>query len=93
MSSAVLSEYDRQRENVGKFRRTSSAMEEAAAAKENENIRRSTAISGGQLGPVEKPSTCEVTTFTVFFMTFTAVVGKDLMAIDNDSLDQVEEER
>ena len=90
MSSAVLSEYDRQRENVGKFRRTSSAMEEAAAAKENENIRRSTAISGGQLGPVEKPSTCEVTTFTVFFMTFTAVVGKDLMAIDNDSLDQVD---
>ena len=44
----------------------------------------------GQKGPVEKPATAEVTTFTVFFMTFTAVVGKDLMAVDNDSLDQLD---
>ncbi|KAL7537211.1 hypothetical protein ACHAXR_007661 [Thalassiosira sp. AJA248-18] len=87
MSSAVRAEYDRQRENVGKFKRTSST--ELDASKEGENIRRSTAISG-QLGPVEKPATSEVTTFTVFFMTFTAVVGKDLMAVDNDSLDRLD---
>jgi len=31
-----------------------------------------------------------VTTFTVFFMTYTAVVGKDLMAVDNDSLDRLD---
>lgn len=31
-----------------------------------------------------------MTTFTVFFMTFTAVVGKELMAVDNDSLDRLD---
>ena len=31
-----------------------------------------------------------MTTFTVFFMTYTAVVGKDLMAVDNDSLDRLD---
>ena len=38
----------------------------------------------------EKPATSEVTAFTVFFMTYTAVVGKDLIAIDNEALDQVD---
>ena len=49
MSSAVQAEYDRQRESVGKFRRTSTSENGAAAAEGGENIRRSTAISG-QLG-------------------------------------------
>eukprot|EP00579_Thalassiosira_antarctica_P013794 CAMPEP_0201947094 /NCGR_PEP_ID=MMETSP0903-20130614/54759_1 /ASSEMBLY_ACC=CAM_ASM_000552 /TAXON_ID=420261 /ORGANISM="Thalassiosira antarctica, Strain CCMP982" /LENGTH=1385 /DNA_ID=CAMNT_0048490219 /DNA_START=26 /DNA_END=4183 /DNA_ORIENTATION=+ len=89
MSSAVRAEYDRQREKVGKFRRTTSTELEAAGLVEGENSRRSSAISG-QAGTGEKPATSEVTTFTVFFMTFTAVVGKDLMAVDNDSLDQLD---
>jgi len=86
MSSAVRAEYDRQRERVGKFRRTTGTEQEAA---ETEKITRSNAISG-QAGPVEKPATAEVTSFTVFFMTFTAVVGKDLMAVDSDSLDRLD---
>ena len=42
------------------------------------------------LTPQEKPATSEVTTFTVFFMTFTAVVGKDLMAVDEGALDRLD---
>lgn len=38
----------------------------------------------------EKPATAEVTTFTVFFMAFTAVMGKDLASVDNDSLDKLD---
>ena len=38
----------------------------------------------------EKPATSEVTTFTVFFMAFTSVIGKELMAVDNESLDQMD---
>ena len=43
----------------------------------------------GQLAK-EKPATSEVTTFTVFFMAFTAVMGKDLVSVDNDSLDKLD---
>ena len=83
MSSAVTAEYDRQRENAGKFRQTLSPSENAPA----QNTRR----SAGQLGgPVEKPATSQVTTFTVFFMAFTSVIGKDLMAVDNETLDQMD---
>lgn len=38
----------------------------------------------------EKPATSEVTTFTVFFMAFTAVMGKELVSVDNDSLDKLD---
>ncbi|KAL9179233.1 hypothetical protein ACHAXT_008523 [Thalassiosira profunda] len=89
MSSAVRAAYDRQRENVGKFRRTKSAELDAAAMVESENIRRTSAISG-QVAPGDKPATAEVTTFSVFFLTFTAVVGKDLDLIDGDSLDRLD---
>ena len=122
MSSAVRAEYDRQRENVGKFRRSASSgaedAGEGAKGAGGASSARSAAVAG-QKGPVvsdaevfsphlfpppggcqsfydvshflqEKPATSEVTTFTVFFMTFTAVVGKDLMAVDNDSLDQLD---
>mmetsp|Transcript_25913 Transcript_25913/g.51978 ORF Transcript_25913/g.51978 Transcript_25913/m.51978 type:complete len:1413 (+) Transcript_25913:53-4291(+) len=83
MSSAVTAEYDRQRENAGKFRQTVNSAENAPA----QNTRR----AAGQLGgPVEKPATSEVTTFTVFFMAFTSVIGKDLMAVDNETLDQMD---
>jgi pentatricopeptide repeat protein len=91
LSSAVRAEYDRQRENVGKFRRTKSSEidEDDIGTEGGASSARSMAVTG-QKGPVEKPATAEVTTFTVFFMTFTAVVGKDLMAVDNDSLDQLD---
>jgi len=83
MSSAVTAEYDRQRENAGKFRQTANSTEHVPA----QNTRR----AAGQLGgPVEKPATSEVTTFTVFFMAFTSVIGKDLMAVDNETLDQMD---
>mmetsp|Transcript_30968 Transcript_30968/g.62980 ORF Transcript_30968/g.62980 Transcript_30968/m.62980 type:complete len:1502 (+) Transcript_30968:105-4610(+) len=92
MSSAVLAEFDRQRENAGKFRRMSSSKElEDAGGSAAQNARRNNTITG-QLGPVEKPATSEVTTFTVFFMAFTAVVGKDLMAMSNDSLSQMDDQ-
>ncbi|KAL7428922.1 hypothetical protein ACHAXH_002782 [Discostella pseudostelligera] len=92
LSSAVRAEYDRQRENVGKFRQAlANGMDDASDSSKTAGASsaRSAAVTG-QLGPVEKPATSEVTTFTVFFMTFTAVVGKDLMAVDNDSLDQLD---
>lgn len=83
MSSAVTAEYDRQRENAGKFRQTANSAENVPV----QNTRR----AAGQLGgPVEKPATSEVTTFTVFFMAFTSVIGKDLMAVDNETLDQID---
>ncbi|KAL7434989.1 hypothetical protein ACHAXM_004579 [Skeletonema potamos] len=83
MSSAVIAEYDRQRENAGKFRQTVNSAENVPA--------QSTRRAAGQLGgPVEKPATSEVTTFTVFFMAFTSVIGKDLMAVDNEALDQMD---
>jgi len=50
MSSAVMAEYDRQRENVGKFRRTSAGGGEGDSgegAKDQQNVRRAQAITGG----------------------------------------------
>jgi hypothetical protein len=49
MSSAVTAEYDRQRENAGKFRQTASSAESAP-----QNTRR----AGGQLGPVVSEMLC-----------------------------------
>ena len=89
MSSAVRAEYDRQRENVGKFRRTNSNGKDEGSPKNAGSSSARSAVTG-QTDSVEKPATSEVTSFTVFFMTFTAVVGKDLMAVDNDSLDQLD---
>lgn len=52
MSSAVLAEFDRQRENAGKFRRLSSSKDlEDAGASAAQNARRNNTITG-QLGPV-----------------------------------------
>lgn len=50
MSSAVMAEYDRQREKTGKFRRVSSLVEESDNNAAH-NLRRNTAITG-QLAPV-----------------------------------------
>eukprot|EP00804_Cyclotella_cryptica_P013105 CCRYP_002372-RA/>CCRYP_002372-RA protein AED:0.02 eAED:0.02 QI:172/1/1/1/0.66/0.75/4/39/1339 len=89
MSSAVMAEYDRQREKAGKFRRVSSLVEEADI-NSTQNIRRSSAITG-QLAPVEKLlSSAEVETFTIFFISFTAVLGKDLVSVDNDLLNKLD---
>ncbi|KAL7468701.1 hypothetical protein ACHAXS_008933 [Conticribra weissflogii] len=52
MSSAVLAEFDRQRENAAKFRRMSSSKEfEDASGSAAQNARRNNAVNG-QLGPV-----------------------------------------
>ena len=50
MSSAVMAEYDRQREKVGKFRRASTSVEEADNSSAA-NLRRSAAAVTGRLAP------------------------------------------
>jgi len=65
---AVLEEFDRQRENAAKFR-IRKGLNAEVMNKDNQT---------------EHPSSPEVTTFTVFFIAFTAVVGKELTDLSLD---------
>lgn len=71
LPAAILAEFDRQRDNAGKFRR------------------RTNKLGIPIIGPMNtaEASTCpEVTTFTVFFMSFTAAIGTDLADFILDDL-------
>jgi len=77
LSAAVLAEFDRQKKDAAQFRRKKPVLK---AKDKNSHIQR----AHSTIDP-EKPPSPEVATFTVFFMAFTAVVGKELMEINNDS--------
>ncbi|GKZ00619.1 hypothetical protein MPSEU_001014000 [Mayamaea pseudoterrestris] len=70
LPAAVIAEFDRQRKDAAQFRRK--GMRQPKDTKLH--IHRAHATTD----PVEPPS-AEVATFTVFFMAFTAVVGKELI--------------
>jgi len=67
LSSAVLAEFDRQREKAAKFRRKS-MLDQQVNGKD---------VTSFQTTTTTKP-TAEVATFTVFFMAFTSIVGREL---------------
>jgi len=76
LSAAVLAEFDRQKKDAAQFRRKKPVL----TAK---NTRRNAQGTNSTSDP-EKPPSAEVATFTVFFMAFTAVVGKELMGLSHD---------
>ena len=76
MSSAVMVEYDRQREKAGKFRRSSSHVSETDNAT-SQNIRRSSAITG-QLAPVVRNKT-----YWMLFGIFLFCSLNTIIALDN----------
>lgn len=76
LSAAVLAEFDRQKKDAAQFRRKKPVL----TAK---NTRR----TDSSIDP-EKPPSPEVATFTVFFMAFTAVVGKELMGMNYETEDE-----
>eukprot|EP00536_Pseudo-nitzschia_multiseries_P000289 jgi/Psemu1/249345/estExt_Genewise1Plus.C_40091 len=80
LSAAVLAEFDRQKKDAAQFRRKKPVL----TAK---NTRRNLNQDGSD---PEKPPSPEVATFTVFFMAFSAVVGKELMGMNNDFDDEEE---
>jgi pentatricopeptide repeat protein len=75
LPAAVIAEFDRQRKDAARFRRKSKRQ----PAESTTHIRR----AHSTVDPVAPPSP-EAATFTVFFMAFTAMVGKDLIEIARD---------
>lgn len=76
LSAAVLAEFDRQKKDAAQFRRKKPVLK---AKDKSTHIQRASSNVDS-----EKPPSPEVATFTVFFMAFTAVVGKSLMEINHD---------
>lgn len=79
MSAAVLAEFDRQKKDAAQFRRKKPAL--TAKNTRGNNLHRDGVDA-------DKPPSPEVATFTVFFMAFSAVVGKELMGMNNDEEDE-----
>jgi pentatricopeptide repeat protein len=75
LPAAVIAEFDRQRKDAARFRRKGKRQ----PAESTKHIQR----AHSTVDPVAPPSP-EAATFTVFFMAFTAMVGKDLLAFAND---------
>jgi len=80
LSAAVLAEFDRQKKDAAQFRRKKPVLNA-------KNTRNSLHRANTTIDP-EKPPSAEVATFTVFFMAFTAVVGKELMGMNYDLEDE-----
>merc|ERR1712194_83152 len=75
LSAAVLAEFDRQKKDAAQFRRKKPVLKA-------KDTRRNSQGTSSTSDP-EKPPSPEVATFTVFFMAFTAVVGKELMGLSH----------
>ena len=91
LPSAVLAEFDRQRQNAAQFRRIKgSEMDNIAGGLGGEGGKAGQHLKKGQKNTVsveaahDKPPSAEVATFTVFFIAFTAVVGMELLEIADD---------
>jgi pentatricopeptide repeat protein len=72
LSAAVIAEFDRQRKDAAQFRRKAPRLPKETKG----HIHR----AHSTVDPIKPPSP-EVATFTVFFMAFTAVVGKELVGM------------
>lgn len=77
LPSAVISEFDRQRKDAAKFSRSKKGRQ---SKDKNSHIQRAHTMTEN-----EDPPSPEVSTFTVFFMAFTSMVGKELMELDYDT--------
>ena len=73
LPAAVIAEFDRQRKDAAQFRRKS-ANRSASEANKPAHIQRAHSTVEALA-----PPSAEVATFTVFFMAFTGLVGKELM--------------
>jgi pentatricopeptide repeat protein len=74
LPAAVIAEFDRQRKDAAQFRRRNAMPKDA-----QKHIQR----AHSTMDPIDPPSP-EVATFTVFFMAFTALVGKELVDMAQD---------
>jgi pentatricopeptide repeat protein len=75
LSQAVIAEFDRQKKAAARFRRKKSAKHPEKAK-----------LTRAQTENAEIPPSAEVATFTLFFMAFSAVVGKELLEISDNPL-------
>ncbi|CAB9498860.1 DENN domain-containing protein 5B [Seminavis robusta] len=76
LPSAVISEFDRQRKDAAKFSRSKKSRQSKDKSRHIHRAHTTTET-------VDPPSP-EVATFTVFFMAFTSMVGKELMELDHN---------
>jgi pentatricopeptide repeat protein len=74
LPAAVIAEFDRQRKDAAQFRRKSHRKKNESTTSGTQHIQRAHAATDS----VTPPSP-EVATFTVFYMAFTGLVGKELM--------------
>lgn len=77
LPAAAIAEFDRQRKDAAQFRRKTDNTN--GADPKSQHIQRAHAT----VDPNQTPPSPEVATFTVFFMAFTGLVGKELMDIAN----------
>jgi pentatricopeptide repeat protein len=75
LPSAVIAEFDRQKKDAARFRRKKPTKN----PKDKKTSQRAAADA-------EIPPSAEVATFTLFFMAFSAVVGKELLEISDNPL-------
>lgn len=92
MPSAVLAEFDRQRDDAARFRRKAQAQDgvDREGKKKGRRNRRGRFAETPTIEPIKQQS-AEVATFTLFFMAFTSVVGKELIAISDNPLLQAQD--
>eukprot|EP00586_Coscinodiscus_wailesii_P017301 CAMPEP_0172491030 /NCGR_PEP_ID=MMETSP1066-20121228/21689_1 /TAXON_ID=671091 /ORGANISM="Coscinodiscus wailesii, Strain CCMP2513" /LENGTH=1419 /DNA_ID=CAMNT_0013259831 /DNA_START=315 /DNA_END=4573 /DNA_ORIENTATION=- len=74
LPSAVLAEFDRQREDAARFRRRTQDLPDDAGIDAQTLLAEKCPVS----------TNAEVATFTLFFMSFTSAVGKELLQISNE---------
>jgi len=86
MPQAVMAEFDRQREDAAKFRRSTSHGNQAS---KNNHIRKGHKTTSPRKDSA--PVTAESATFTVFFMAFTAAVGADLLELSENEPGKADE--
>ena len=79
LPAAVIAEFDRQRKDAAQFRRKG----QRAAGGRDKNPKSHFRRAHSTVDP-ETPQSPEAATFTVFFMAFTALVGKELMQMAQD---------
>jgi len=77
LPSAVISEFDRQRKDAAKFSRSKKGRQS-----KDKHIQRAHTMTENS-----DPPNPEVATFTVFFMAFTSMVGKELMELNYDAVE------
>lgn len=81
LPSAVITEFDRQRKDAAKFSRSKKSRQ--TTKDKSRHIQRAHAMTESS-----DPPSPEVATFTVFFMAFTSMVGKELMELDYNTTEE-----